>query len=281
MQQNETPLIRDLRKYYGREKILSIPIPFRCPHFPECSDGMAVTQAGAADALNSFTPAKSAFVGERYEGAGEWGIPRLLFVSSDPGSVTYKNGPNYTAPENRTPASVRRLRSITSAEEVKPYRKHWRATHVLACKIFQKFGQDISPLQNATPYFAHANAAKCCTNKPKKKETKRTLFKNCRKYLRGEIEVLAPDIIVTQGTKAGRGVRFSFRDSEMEKVCLRAWIFSLKSGKRVFWWETHHASSYGGPKLKRQLEGADGGPGLDGYANLIRDFISNRDPIPR
>ena len=103
--QSESPILRDLREYYDKNKILSTN--FDCKHLAKCQDCLPPTPVDATiptDAEDTFTQAKAAFVGDRYCER----VPRLLFVSLDPGSVLKHNDPKYNhiSPESRTLAGV-------------------------------------------------------------------------------------------------------------------------------------------------------------------------------
>ena len=267
-----TPLLVRLENYYRECGILSTD--FRCRHECKCRGGLSVTPESATtqkEIVGSFTQAKSAFVGIRY-GVG---IPRLLFVSSDPGAAIYNRADgdsvSFAPAKSRTPSGVQNREATTEYDlEIS---NHWKWTHKLTCAILNL---RLPALEDATPYFANLNAAKCTVNNAGNREAA-ALFKNCRDYMPGEIEILAPNIIVAQGNKAQDGVRKFFRNKKAEKNCLNAWTVSLENGREIFWWHTAHPSSFGRPKFDRQMEGRDGGPGLDGYIRMIHEFIRKRD----
>ena len=48
----------------------------------------------------------------------------------------------------------------------------------------------------------HANSAKCCMNKPQRKKANAVLFRNCQQNLSGELGILRPQIVVTQGKES-------------------------------------------------------------------------------
>ena len=247
MQQNETPLIRDLRKYYDRDGIKILSTKFDCEHKCKCRGGLPLTPKGATTpekVEGTFTQAKSAYVGERY-GVG---VPRLLFVSSDPGSAMYHpKHYNFVSDENRTPESVRRI-EIEGLEEMGfKHSRPWQCNHEMTRAIL---GLSISDAKEALPYFANINAAKCCRNNKGKSEAgNRALFENCRVYLRGEINVLAPDIIVSQGEWAKKGMEYAFRVSS---EWAREQSVPLRDGKEAVWFPSYHPSSYGPYKKQEQ-----------------------------
>ena len=273
-------MLTKLENYYRECGILSTD--FRCECRATCQSGLPLTPPNAerenvAQWWNTFTEARSAYVGDRY---GEV-VPRLLFVSLDPRSALKSDDPdyNFVAPETRTPLGVRvgmeRVMGLLSDGIDSSRRPRLGGTNALAERILQEFPTALKG-GHVMRVYAHTNAAKCCMNKEGGKEADRILFKNCRSYLRGEINILSPDIIVTQGGKAKRAVAHAFRGDAIKEVCIRAWTIECDE-RKMFWWHTYHPSSFGRPKFLRQMAGEDGGPGRDGYAKLIRDFISDRD----
>ena len=248
-----TPLLVRLESHYRECKILSTE--FACECECKCRRGLLLTPKSAPtpeEAEGTFTQAKSAYVGGCYENAPALGIPRLLFVSSDPGAAVYHSRHyNFASGESRTPASVRQI-EIEGLEGMgfKDSRP-WRCTHEMTRAILGLPISD-SDLKKALPYFANVNAAKCCRNNKGKSETgNRALFENCRPYLRGEINVLAPDIIVSQGAWAKEGVEHAFSVSPPSQWA-REKTVTLRDGKRTVWFPSYHPSSYG--PYKRQEE---------------------------
>ena len=284
MQQNESPLIRALTEYYDGKNILSTR--FDCEHREDCrkcgscNTPLRITPQDANSADNTFTQAKSAFVGKHYENARALGIPRLLFVSSDPGSSTYSSNPedNFTSDESRTPAGVRE-REITATARGFGRDVHWRTTHELACQILQGFPRcaKLSDME-ATPYFAHTNAAKCCQNREGNGEAHDRLFKHCRKYLPEEINILAPDVIVSMGENAmgsveyALSVRHGWEDVGCEKEV------ALSNEQQALWLPIYHPRYAGGfYNHARNKWGNGKGREWEKFAERVRDFISNRD----
>ena len=287
MKQNESAMIPALTEFYRRNGILSTE--FNCKHAKDCQGDReslpkqfvivpdeSVPQKRERIA-GKFVQAKAASVGDRYESCRMNGvrIPRLMFVSADPGSSIYSDGRNWVPAENRTPESVQRIRCQA---ELRPSGSAGVWQHKIACRIFGEFGVVDAP-KYAAPYFANVNAAKCCENKTKSSGNDRNnelasplLFANCREYLRGEIEVLRPDVIVSQGKDAMESVGLAF---SVPFESGRAQIVSLRGEGRAFWLPTHHPNS--GRHFHQQRNGAEWGKDWEGLAKRIRDFISNRD----
>ena len=238
-------MLANLENYYRKCGILSTD--FRCKHERECRGLLPLTPEYAATlecACGTFTRAKSAYVGERYESAS----PRLLFVSSDPGAAIYHpEHHNFASDESRTPESVRRIEIKGLKEMGFRHARPWQCNHEMTRDILDL---SVSDLKEALPYFANINTAKCCRNNEGKSETGNdALFKNCRTYLRGEINALAPDIIVSQGRWAKEAMEFAFSvTSEWAKKK----EITLCDGKPVWWLPSYHPSSYGPYKSQEE-----------------------------
>ena len=98
--------------------------------------------------------------------------------------------------------------------------KHWYRTQQFAWHVFNEFNNtfntaleignvdesyDFNPLteiHKIKPYYAAANSAKCCMNNKSRSQADSILFKNCMEYILGELAILNPDILVTQGRYA-------------------------------------------------------------------------------
>lgn len=174
-------MLIELHDYYRTQGIH--PLDFRCPHYGDCSAGG-----------NAFTTSKMTYVGSEYE---KGTLPRLLFLSLDSGSAD-------ADPHERTLEAVRRQEEHAYDEAVVaqlPKARHWYRTHQMAWTILRRFEPSLT-LASAKPYWAHANSAKCCQNNPGRSEAHARLFRNCKPYVQGELELLRPEILVTQGAKA-------------------------------------------------------------------------------
>lgn len=171
-----TPLLGELDRYYYDKAIHSMA--FKCPHRDYCAPQFPF----------KLTEAKSSYVGPDYE---KQAMPRLLFLSLD-------SGEECTLPEGRTPLAVRQR---MLREPVRG--RHWQRTHQLAAAILNRLsGQsEDQDLEVFTPRFAHVNSAKCCVSR---NQAPRILFDNCRDYLKKEIEILKPGVVITQGLEAFR-----------------------------------------------------------------------------
>ena len=217
-------MLRELSSYYKRKGIS--PLDFRCQHLQACSNGN-----------NGFVEAKGAFVGTQYERGT---LPRLLFVSLDPGSSS-----GYSSPKQRTVVSVR-LQEEQQCDVTKLHQnRHWYRTHELACLLLKRIKPDLQ-IKDSHSYFAHVNSVKCCVSNKNHRSAPPILFRNCKEYIGGEIAILEPDILVTQGKKAREAIQQSFKISESledKPICSHAWIFM--EGKKVLWFHTYHPRNFG------------------------------------
>ena len=163
--------------YYYRSNGISA-VDFNCPHLTSCSTNFPLT----------FTTAKESFVSSGYVSHK---LPRIVFISLDSGSAE-------SDPTLKTLESVRHC--VEEGENVLGLHKnkHWYRTHELAYTLLKNFKDDLR-LEEAKHYFAHINSAKCCENKVGREQASQILFDNCRRFIPGELEILDPDIIITQG----------------------------------------------------------------------------------
>jgi len=212
-----SPLIARLTDYYNIRGIGAIN--FSCPHRRECA-------AGAPQ----FTPATESFVGPEYERGT---APRLLFLSLDSGS-------------GKDDASLRTMASVRAREmardiEALHKNKHWYLTHELAFVLLRQFVPGLK-MSRVNRYFAHVNSAKCCQNNPQRRQASSILFDNCREFIPGELRILEPDVIVTQGGQAGKIVG-GFRRIDTPAAESTAVV---RCGERnALWIKTYHPAAYG------------------------------------
>ena len=259
-------MLKKLENYYRHIGILSTE--FSCEHLRECR----------GDSQN-FTEAKSAFIGEQY---GELNFPRLLFISSDPGSaktdVSLETGEaliSFASPDNRTPESVRRLvmqrvQLVRERKIKKPKSPRLRETNKIAFGVLRAFDSELAE-ESVMQFYAHANSVKCCENNSGSAEAKnKSLFRNCRGYLPGEIEILAPDVIVSLGKLAKEGAAVAFSDAVPEWGRLQ--IVTPKNGKEVLWLPLNHPSNYG--EFYKQKK--EWGPDWERFAKKIFAFMQKR-----
>ncbi len=241
-------MLNKLQTYYENNGILATS--FTCKHREECSKGS-----------ENFTGPKSAFVSTGYEYGH---LPRLLFLSLDSGSGDKVD-------KNRLPYAVRFQLETEDTMSLAKH-KHWFRTHELAWYILKKFNP-LLKLEEAKGYFAHANSAKCCMNKIQRKKADNVLFKNCQKYLKQELEILNPEIVVTQGNEAKNAI-LEILESRTKSIDDFSSIIKIND-KEIFWLHTYHPSNYGMFYKHRKFNKETGvAEGWMFYAEQIFDFIS-------
>ena len=247
-----TPLLRKLESYYRSESIYSLD--FNCPHFYDCSQGCA-----------SFTEAKSAFVSSGYE---LHDYPRILILSADPGS-------GWSDPNQRTPEYVRYHEEEIYRLDEGRTNQHWYQTHNLVYQLLKPFKLDIE-IGDAKHFFAHVNSAKCSINNPQRSQAGDILFRNCYKYAKGEVQVLEPDVLISQGDKAKKSVAALFKEipfpdnflAQEIEIPKEARVIQSK-GKMILWLQLYHPNQRQSFYYKKNL------PRIPIYQSLIQFFISN------
>lgn len=183
-------MIRELAKYYEEKGILSTK--FNCPLLSECSCGNP----------RNLIKSKSAYIGKYYE---DHKLPRILFLSLDMGSDK-----DFETEEKRTPEGVRKIEENRHWTSLPPL-LHWFETHYFAQKIAQTLGFNFQ-VNEINHIFAHTNSAKCCENKESNDMSSKTLYKNCKQFIKGELEILDPEILVAQGGEAEKALDYVLLD---------------------------------------------------------------------
>src|SRR4029450_4768902 len=81
-----------------------------------------------------------------------------------------------------------------------PKGKHWYETHELAHRILEPIAtarhRRSLPFDHVCQYFAHTNSAKCKNLAMGTRQGRSILFQNCRQFIRGDAEILRPDVSV-------------------------------------------------------------------------------------
>ena len=228
----ENDILRKLTAFYESKRIS--PVNFSCPSYSVCSANSP-----------KFTKASASYVGPHY---GSENLPRLLFLSLDSGSGCQN-------PAKRTAEAVRKGNLDW---DIKQSRKnqHWYRTHEMALELLCQFKPELT-IDDIVLYFAHANSAKCCQNKCNRRQADSILFENCRGFIPGELKVLSPDIIVTQGTQAMNAIIENFCPYEHKVYWKEVSPYKTKAryergfielepnGKKCLWLQTDHPNCYG------------------------------------
>lgn len=236
-------MLLQIEEYYREKGILSTA--FSCAYKENCKEGCA-----------KFTGPKSAFISTGYE---KNKLPRLLFLSLDSGSGDENN-------KNRLPIAVRNQEEFESDVLSLDKRFHWYRTHELAWYIFKKFDSNIK-IEDTNKFFAHANSAKCCMNNTQRGKANSVMFQNCETHLHGELSILSPEIIVSQGNEA-KNAMHSIYDKVITDIDDYSKIIQL-NGSEVFWLHTYHPRYFGGFYKQR-----DNTSGWEKYSQLIHKFIN-------
>ena len=221
-------MLDQLESYYRSQGILATA--FTCRHREQC--GLGCTE---------FTGPKSAFVSSEYE-SGRY--PRLLFLSLDSGSGDQIDS-------NRLPKAVRQQEEIDRSFEGLAKHKHWFRTHELAWYFLRRFDPTLE-IGQARRRFAHANAAKCCMNKPQRRKASAVLFRNCQGYLSGELAILRPRIVVTQGKEAREGF-IAIQTRMITRFDDFASVVETRFGEQ-FWLHTYHPNNWGAFNRQRDFD---------------------------
>ena len=192
---------------------------------------------------NNFVEAKEAYVGSQYV---EGTLPRVLFLSADPGG----HGRGDTNPQIRTLEAARRYEENDCDPANLPENQHDYHTHNLAWIFLNRFDPNLQ-FNDICPYFAHTNSAKCCEDYNQRRQSADRLFENCRGYIPGEIQILDPNILITQGNPAKYAIKYGFSQSatliEIDPVNNHCNYHLIQmNGKNVLWFHTYHPNQQGG-----------------------------------
>jgi hypothetical protein len=235
-------MLRQLTRYYKEKRIA--PFDFRCQHWQDCSNGN-----------QNITQARGAFVGTAYE---KGLLPRLLFLSLDPGCSD-------SQPNKRTVEFVRYSEEKNCKVDSLPKQRHWYRIHELATILLKKFMHELK-IEDSHLYFAHANSVKCSMNHSNHKQAAPRVFRNCREYIAGEVKILKPDILVTQGKWAQIAVEESFDVSDASNSEPCSYKMVQIGERQTIWIHTFHPSNYG--KFNKQRREC-----FEAWAELIYKII--------
>ena len=247
-------MLAELEKYYRLHGIN--PTEFSCPNYSDC----------LKTSPDTFTTAKAAFVSSGYESHI---LPRILFLSLDSGSADKD-------PNHKTLEYVRHKEEIERNVLSLSKNKHWYRTHELAFLLLRHFKTDLK-IEDAKHYFAHTNSAKCCMNNPGRAQANSVLFNNCRRFIPGEICVLDPDVLITQGAQAYSAIKLAFKHldrsslmGQLTKIPDEVFLIEV-NGKPVIWIHTFHPRNPGSKKNR------DNYPI---YEKIVKRFLSSNYQFP-
>ena len=183
-----------LTEYYRRRDIH--PEHFNCQHQDFCRTFAY---------QNDMTETKMSMVGSRYGGK----YPKIVVVSLDP---PYGNQGVFVEPHQRTTVYITAKHEADNYDLNRP-NPHWAMTQIIVKDLLCLFGYEARtgaavvaesyagrPIENVSSHFAHVNVAKCSMNNVGKGQANRKVHKTCgNSYLREELAILEPDILITQG----------------------------------------------------------------------------------
>lgn len=206
-------VIQKLDAYYRARGIH--PLEFRCAARGSCARG-----------CRNFTEARASLVGHLY------GDPiRVTVLSLDPGL-------GWPRPADRTFEAVARRESPEGVRSLHKGR-HWYRTYETVAALLSHLGKSYRP-EDSVGRFAHVNAAKCTQNLPKKRQAPAYMFDNCRPHLRGELTILAPHVVITQGDRAAEVLR------PWQKASGTGWGEVALDELEFFWLRLVHPTAWGG-----------------------------------
>ncbi|MGD0354321.1 MAG: uracil-DNA glycosylase family protein [Dehalococcoidia bacterium] len=223
-----------LDRFYQDNKIAAMS--FECSHRGDCHSGNG-----------DFVEAKEAFVGSEYV---KGTLPRVLFISLDAASVSKTR-------EHRTWPYIRDQEE-SHFDHKYHHNPHWRETHAFAFEILKDIARErhinlttkpaAGLASNVCRYFAHTNSAKCKDVNRGRNQGRERFFNNCREFIPGEICILQPALIVTQGDKAHQAVEGAF-----PPICSKQhptdpnYVYRILriNNMPVMWFKTYHPSCYG------------------------------------
>jgi len=220
-------LIGDVNRFYQENKISAVG--FNCGHLSSCNP----------QNNQGFVKATEAYIGREYErgAASNGGVPRLLFLSLDPGQEN----------QDESGRSIEGQRKyVKDHPDLGPKNRHWFRTHKMAVDLLGQFKSGLTE-ETVNSYFAHTRSAKCCMNKSGNRQADWQLFKNCREFIPGELNALRPDILVTQGDMAMEAIEKG-ANNVIERIGEQkegGFAYLKLSHGSVLWIHTYHPSSYG------------------------------------
>ncbi|RZB31181.1 MAG: hypothetical protein SRB2_04706 [Desulfobacteraceae bacterium Eth-SRB2] len=204
----------------------------------------------------NMTEAKMSMVGSQYGSS----YPKLCVVSLDPPSGAtgefaepYKRTTEYMAKHEDRNYTIKRTGP------------HWSMTLIIIKDILCQFGYKSQrgsavveesyagrPIENVEPYFAHVNIAKCSMNNPGKKKANRAVHERCSSsYLLGELRILKPDVLLTQGDLTNEIMGILLMNRPFLKNELPSAFDTTIEKQSVLWLPMPHPS-YGGISTLRK-----------------------------
>jgi hypothetical protein len=261
MNMNQEQLIAQLKDYYGQHHIGAVG--FLCTHRSQCSCGYP-----------KFVEATEPLIGTEYG----IGIPRLVVLSLDPGGAD--QDPNQRIIERRNNWKAGGWRP-TGREKS----QHWYRTLETVHTILSHIDKSIACIvaEDVIPYFAHVNSGRCCQNKDKHASADALLFDNCRGFIPQEIEILSPDVLITQGDYAKRAIDEGINEGKFRVLQTCELVSSLGTRTHyskvnienhdALWLHTYHPNQKRGLFQKQRKEFI---LPIDQYPRIVQEFWVQR-----
>lgn len=212
-------MLDNLDLYY-RDNGISVD-RFNCAYEHSCV--AAATAAGG-----KFTRARAPKIGSCYLHKR----PRIVVVSIDSGSDESGQG----------------IRIVEVPAKCGAKNKHWYRTHEGVATILNALAATDKKMirpEEAALWFAHTSVARCSANLPRRTQAPSKMHENCRRYLKGEIELLAPDIIWSQGKRAYEAMMLwiaPMLHAQQDRANLGIRIAKCRWGE-VIWVNTSHPTA--------------------------------------
>ena len=240
--------VTDREGKYDYEKMFD---SFCCPKKDCCRDVCEKAYEPSADGFR-FSPRTQeatvcqSYIEKKYKGHR---IPRIVVVSLS------------------TP------KPVPKPEEGKsfPPNPHWRGTTTTIRSLLDPFYRCLDPVADKDSQkiieklFVHVRTAKCFSNVGGTRQEGGQLYKNCGGYLRKEVSILEPDVVVTQGGPAHWQAEEHVFDENAKKAKVEevegiaksiARIVRLKEDNRkVYWLRSYfpygrfYSPNHAGPKI--------------------------------
>jgi len=235
-----------LNEYYRSLNIH--PKNFNCQHQSTCR---------MYAHFGNMTETKMSMVGSQY------GVmyPKIVVVSLDPPSGNDKNDKPkrwvFKTPNQRTTDYV------SQTHEADDYsfdhcNVHWAMTQIIVKDVLSIWGYQAVPnaarvmdpsyeplpIQNVSAYFAHVNVAKCSMNNPGQGQASIVVHRTCSSnYLLGELLILEPDILITQGAPTNKLLGKMLVGQEMPMSNLPTTKVITVGNRRVLWMPMYHPAT--------------------------------------
>lgn len=192
-------MLEKLDRYYQSQGIPALE--FKCKFIEDCK----------RVCKGQMVSVPESYVGAEYEAGA---LPRLLFVSSD------TNDPKWLKDDPKM-GTLSENRKIMWRDRSEPWfqkpKGHWHQTLELAQALLAPYAKErlgkVIEFNDLVGYIANVRSTRCKDISIGTKEGSPRMFEKCIGFLNGELELLHPDIIVTQGKRASNALWNTFQTS--------------------------------------------------------------------